>query len=1019
MHSTHQLGARHPCSSTPTSLGRPPSTYSHLASGPSTAEAFAAAAAAPRPGAAVASRIRAPTRTAAAAGAFTPGGSSTTATSIATAIDAATCRTGCRTQISSTGALCPSSAPVAAASSSTAPDIPYRHAVRMHGTASNLRQRSTTGTVDDPAAAPSPGEQNLTAPAADNGAGDVKATRRRRVAPGRIGILREAAAPPESQPGDQMAEREDPGEQEEGEQQRRQPPAAAGALTSPSPSPLPAEAEAHEMEAYLKSRTVKELRAIVKECGPAVSRGIAASTATKPKLLSFLLGVLGSGTGTDSTVERAVKEFEVAQGGEAAGMVKVEEEQAAAAQAERADGGGAAARRRRRTTAAEAAESGGDPGQDPFLDELFAAMDLDVSVAMRDPREIQAAASTSASASAAAASAPASVDGAATATAAGTAALRRRRAAGSAGPGLDPESDSNLESAARTCRDEGGDASLRRRTVSTAATEEGTAGRRASRGPDAGPLEGPSAAREAPPSAGARAPAAAASASSPPSAPADSESDSELGPEYDMPPWPPLFMGEMRTVEQLAPGDREAQEELLLGNVAGMSLTVLGSAAVRPTDSRALASLAMGRVKDIFIFDAGDDTQRQVAHAYHVKPSKIYRIFLTSLEPEAVLGLPGLMCIINSSRERGHEIADIPVHVYGPPGTADFLAAMMRVSHTCLEVTIVVHEISTGPVPTGESEPYLYVKRARIWRVAMPPDQLNPRGGVDASLLLFAPDQGRSQKKRGRNAAGGVLSFDTRAGFLPFPPLEPGNPYRRDLEPAEMRWTLELDITARVIISLLPGNRLSYTVLEADRGGALVMERATAAGLVAGRDIARLKAGEAVINSWGRLVVPSLVVSPNRPGRRVVVLGSTSDPSALSPESHPHMAGADVLVAGGVWPQDEAELAVAAGGCTTDALGRTAQRLGVRYVLLSRFDGSRLDEQEGYAERAADEVAAAAAAPAAAARGAAARRVATARGNRRSVAEWRRRVFALGDLESAIVDKNEGPKEVERADSEE
>ncbi|GLC36187.1 hypothetical protein PLESTF_001470600 [Pleodorina starrii] len=940
----------------------------------------------------------------------------------------------------------------------------------MHGTASNLRQRSTTGTVDDPAAAPSPGEQNLTAPAADNGAGDVKATRRRRVAPGRIGILREAAAPPESQPGDQMAEREDPGEQEEGEQQRRQPPAAAGALTSPSPSPLPAEAEAHEMEAYLKSRTVKELRAIVKECGPAVSRGIAASTATKPKLLSFLLGVLGSGTGTDSTVERAVKEFEVAQGGEAAGMVKVEEEQAAAAQAERADGGGAAARRRRRTTAAEAeveagdggvtavevaeaggpaspaaavpealaaaarrktaarrkaaeaaeaAESGGDPGQDPFLDELFAAMDLDVSVAMRDPREIQAAASTSASASAAAASAPASVDGAATATAAGTAALRRRRAAGSAGPGLDPESDSNLESAARTCRDEGGDASLRRRTVSTAATEEGTAGRRASRGPDAGPLEGPSAAREAPPSAGARAPAAAASASSPPSAPADSESDSELGPEYDMPPWPPLFMGEMRTVEQLAPGDREAQEELLLGNVAGMSLTVLGSAAVRPTDSRALASLAMGRVKDIFIFDAGDDTQRQVAHAYHVKPSKIYRIFLTSLEPEAVLGLPGLMCIINSSRERGHEIADIPVHVYGPPGTADFLAAMMRVSHTCLEVTIVVHEISTGPVPTGESEPYLYVKRARIWRVAMPPDQLNPRGGVDASLLLFAPDQGRSQKKRGRNAAGGVLSFDTRAGFLPFPPLEPGNPYRRDLEPAEMRWTLELDITARVIISLLPGNRLSYTVLEADRGGALVMERATAAGLVAGRDIARLKAGEAVINSWGRLVVPSLVVSPNRPGRRVVVLGSTSDPSALSPESHPHMAGADVLVAGGVWPQDEAELAVAAGGCTTDALGRTAQRLGVRYVLLSRFDGSRLDEQEGYAERAADEVAAAAAAPAAAARGAAARRVATARGNRRSVAEWRRRVFALGDLESAIVDKNEGPKEVERADSEE
>ncbi len=69
-----------------------------------------------------------------------------------------------------------------------------------------------------------------------------------------------------------------------------------------------------------------------------------------------------------------------------------------------------------------------------------------------------------------------------------------------------------------------------------------------------------------------------------------------------------------------------------------------------------------------------------------------------------MLGLPGLLCVINASRERGHESADIPVHVYGPAGTADFLAAMMRVSQTCLDVTIVVHEVGaklqhTHPLP--------------------------------------------------------------------------------------------------------------------------------------------------------------------------------------------------------------------------------------------------------------------------------------------------------------------------------
>ncbi|GIL56622.1 hypothetical protein Vafri_11958, partial [Volvox africanus] len=502
-----------------------------------------------------------------------------------------------------------------------------------------------------------------------------------------------------------------------------------------------------------------------------------------------------------------------------------------------------------------------------------------------------------------------------------------------------------------------------------------------------------------------------------------SRDDADLGQDsehdYDLPPWPPMFMGEMRSIEDLAPGNRDAQEELLLGNVSGMSMTVLGSAAVRPTANRALGSLAMARVKDIFIFDAGDDTQRQVAHAYHVKPSKIYRIFLTSLEPESVLGLPGLMCIINSSRERGHEIADIPVHVYGPPGTADFLGAMMRISHTCLEVTIVVHEISTGPVAPAESQPYLYVKRARIWRVLMPPDQLNPRGGVDASLLLFAPDQGRSQKKRGRNSSGGVLSFDPRAGFLPFPPLEPGNPYKRDVEPKSMTWTLELDITARVIINMLPGARgtvLSYTVQEADRAGALVVERATAAGLMGGPDFAKLKAGETVKNSWGLPVPPSLVISPSRPGRRVVILGNTTDPSALARDGHlRHVEGADVLVAGAVWPKDEADLAAADGGCTTDQLGEAAWRLGARYVLLSRYDGQQLDQQDGYAAWMAEEVAMAAAAaeasgapaPVGAAR---VKRCKASRGQR-SVSEWRRGVVAVTDLESVLVEKNEGPRE--------
>jgi hypothetical protein len=105
-------------------------------------------------------------------------------------------------------------------------------------------------------------------------------------------------------------------------------------------------------------------------------------------------------------------------------------------------------------------------------------------------------------------------------------------------------------------------------------------------------------------------------------------------------------------------------------------------------------------------------------------------------------------------------------------------------------------------------------------------------------------------------------------------------------------------------------------------------------------------------------------------------------------------------------PQDEADRVATDGGCTADALGEAAARLSVRYVLLGRFDGQRLDEQEGYAQGVVAEVAAAAGA----AEGRRQER-SRARGRARPPAEWRRRVMALADLDSVIVDKNEGPGE--------
>jgi ribonuclease Z len=54
-------------------------------------------------------------------------------------------------------------------------------------------------------------------------------------------------------------------------------------------------------------------------------------------------------------------------------------------------------------------------------------------------------------------------------------------------------------------------------------------------------------------------------------------------------------------------------------------------------------------------------------------PPQMDRIFISSMSSDAVLGLPGMLCTMSSSREKGLEAADTPVHLYGPPGLVDFV----------------------------------------------------------------------------------------------------------------------------------------------------------------------------------------------------------------------------------------------------------------------------------------------------------------------------------------------------------
>lgn len=56
---------------------------------------------------------------------------------------------------------------------------------------------------------------------------------------------------------------------------------------------------------------------------------------------------------------------------------------------------------------------------------------------------------------------------------------------------------------------------------------------------------------------------------------------------------------------------------------------------------------------------------------------------------------------------------------------------------------MVVHEFVTRAVSDEEAEPQPLSNRAKLWRVLLPPDQLNPQGCVEAMLEGFMPTQVR------------------------------------------------------------------------------------------------------------------------------------------------------------------------------------------------------------------------------------------------------------------------------------
>ena len=119
-----------------------------------------------------------------------------------------------------------------------------------------------------------------------------------------------------------------------------------------------------------------------------------------------------------------------------------------------------------------------------------------------------------------------------------------------------------------------------------------------------------------------------------------------------------------------------------------MSIRVvfLGTSGSVPTLKRSLPSVVVQCPKELWMFDCGENTQRQMMQA-KVSFHKKLKVFLTHLHGDHVLGLPGVLQTMALMDRKE------PVAIYGPSGIKDFLVCTKETLNFGLTFPVEINEI--------------------------------------------------------------------------------------------------------------------------------------------------------------------------------------------------------------------------------------------------------------------------------------------------------------------------------------
>lgn len=125
-----------------------------------------------------------------------------------------------------------------------------------------------------------------------------------------------------------------------------------------------------------------------------------------------------------------------------------------------------------------------------------------------------------------------------------------------------------------------------------------------------------------------------------------------------------------------------------------MRVIFLGTAGSAPTKFRGLPSIAIDYNSEIFMFDCGEGTQRQMMQ-YSVNISKLKAIFLTHMHGDHTLGIAGLIRTLALNKRTD------PLYIFMPKGGEKMIRDMIGFDKAVINYRIIIKAINPGEIYKG------------------------------------------------------------------------------------------------------------------------------------------------------------------------------------------------------------------------------------------------------------------------------------------------------------------------------